>query len=140
MANILSELMTKAVSYIFTVDGYCGILLLAALIIYPLKFLCFHILGKEKSRKRDVHLILLTFYDALALIPAATLRWWVAIIVAVLAYALFRRKEKSIWKHEIEKKRVEGDINELLISPKGIWLNMGLTYLLAQFILYILRF
>lgn len=140
MANHLSELITKAVSYIFTVDGYCGILLLAALIIYPLKFLFFHILGKEKSRKRDIHLILLTFYDALALIPAAMLRWWIAIIVAVLAYVLFRSKEKDIWKHEIEKKRVEGDINELLISPKGIWLNMGLTYLSAQFILYILRF
>lgn len=140
MANNLSELITKAFSYIFTVDGYCGILLLAALIIYPLKFLFFHISGKEKSRNRDVNLILLTFYDALALIPAAMLRWWIAIIVAVLAYVLFRSKEKNIWKHEIEKKRVEGDINELLISPKGIWLNMGLTYLSAQFILYILRF
>lgn len=140
MENNLSELISKAVSYIFTVDGYCGILLLAALIIYPLKFLCFHILGKEKSIKQDVHLILLTVYDALTLISAAMLRWWIAIIVAVFAYVLFRIKEKDIWEYEIKKKRVEGEAKDLLISPKGIWLNMGLTYLLAQFILYILRF
>ena len=142
MADYLSELFFEAVCYIFTVDEYCGVLLLAIIIIYSLAFLSFQVVNEDpKKRKRDATLLLLISYDTYTLILTAGLRWWIAIIVIGVMYiVLFRRNEKDIWKYEIEKKRVEGKVKDLLISPKVIWLNIALTYLITHLILYIARY
>ena len=142
MADYLSELFFEAVCYIFTVDEYCGVLLLAIIIIYSLAFLSFQVVNEDpKKRKRDATLLLLISYDTYTLILTAGLRWWIAIIVIGVMYiVLFRRNEKDIWKYEIEKKRVEGEVKDLLISPKVIWLNIALTYLITHLILYIARY
>lgn len=142
MADYLSELFFEAICYIFNIDEYCGVLLLAVIIAYALAFISLQVVNEDpKKRKRDATLLLLISYDTYALILTASLRWWISIIVIILMYMLlFRRNEKDIWKYEIEKKRVEGEVKDLLISPKVIWLNISLTWLLTQLILYIARF
>ena len=141
MADRFFELFFEIISYLFVGrEMECSIAFIA-FDVYLLIFVTLQLLSlKRIDRKRTSAVMLLMTYDIFAFIIAAVFRWWFAIIVIILCYLYLRSVEKEIWEYEIEKKRVEGEIKDLLLSPKGIWINIALTYLSAYLILYIASF
>lgn len=141
MVDRFFELFYEIIAYLFVGREMEASIAMIAGIAYLLILFILQLLSLKKTdRKRTLTVMLLMTYDAFAFMIAAVFRWWFAIIVIVICYLYLRRVEKEIWEYEIKKKRIEGEINDLLISPKGIWLNVALTYISAYLILYIASF
>lgn len=116
--------------FLFYVDFILSVLLVAVVAIF----------NKKIGRKRAVTITVLTMYNFIAFGASSVCRWWIGIIVAALCFFWVRSWEKRIWKDEIKQKKIDGELNDLLISPKGIILNMILSFALAQLIILIVTF
>lgn len=134
------EIFFETLLYLVHTDDLNYILVLADSILTLLIIASMAIFNKKIGRKRAVDIALLTMYSFVAFVSSSMLRWWFGIIVAVLCFFWVRSWEKLIWKGETEEKKIEGEIKDLLLSPKGIILNMALSFAVAQYVIFIVTF
>lgn len=134
------EIFFETLLYLVHTDDLNYILVLADSVLTLLIIASMAIFNKKIGRKRAVDFALLALYSFAAFVSSAFLRWWFGIIVAALCFFWVRSWEKLIWKGEIEAKKIEGEVKDLLLSPKGIILNMALSFAVAQYVIFVVTF
>ena len=140
MFDKIHEIFSETMFYLVYADDFHYFLVCADFILTVLIVAAMGIFNKKIGRKRAVDFASLAMYSFVAFVSSSMLRWWFGIIVAALCFFWVRSWEKLIWKGEIEEKKIEGEMNDLLLSPKGIILNMVLSFAIAQYIIFIVTF
>ena len=138
MDDKINEIFSETIFYLVIIDDVKYLILLTALLIYGLITICLFLFARKNSdRKRAATFAILFAYDICVFILAFTFRWWFAIILSAVICFYLRKLEAEIWRYETEKKKIEGNVNDLMISVKGILLNTSLTFFIAQFLLWL---
>ena len=140
MIDKIFEIFFETLCYLVNADDFHYFLVCADFILTVLIVAAMGIFNKKIGRKRAVDFALLATYSFVAFVSSAFLRWWFGLIVAALCFFWIRSLEKLIWKGEIEEKKIEGEVKDLLLSPKGIILNMALSFAVAQYVIFIVTF
>lgn len=140
MSDKILEIFSETLFYLVYADDFHYFLVCAEFILAVLLVAAVAIFNKKIGRKRAVDITLLAMYSFVAFVSSSMLRWWFGIIVAALCFFFVRSREKLIWKGEIEAEKIEGELKDLLLSPKGIILNMALSFAIAQYIIFIVTF
>lgn len=130
------DLVFETISYLFFVDEVRLVIIgIAFMITIFLIIIVMVFFGKKADRSRAVASAMLILYDFSAFVLTIFCRWWFAIIMITICLFWIRSREKLIWKGEIERKKIEADLKDLLIRPQGILLNVSISFLFAQVIL-----
>lgn len=140
MSDKISELFTETILYLVVIDDFRYLLIFAGAIVALLLVITSSLFNKKIGRQRALTFTILTAYSYLSFGASCACIWWFGIIIAVLCFFFVRYLEKITWNGEIEKKKIDGELKDLLISPKGIILNMILSFALAQLIILIVTF
>lgn len=127
------------IDYLLLDNDYCMALIAFWMIVFiPLVVFCV-LFFKKFGRKRLNRIVDVFMYSSIAVFTSVIYNWWFAAILCVPFFFLGKALEKLGWEADIATKRIEGDVNDMLLSNKVIIPSMAITYLIAQFILYIAR-
>ena len=121
-------------------DNDYGLTLIAfwMIVFIPLVVFCL-LFFKKFGRKRLNRIVDVFMYSSIAVFTSVIYNWWFAAILCVPFFFLGKALEKLGWEADIATKRIEGDVNDMLLSNKVIIPSMAIAYLIAQLVLYIAR-
>lgn len=121
-------------------DNDYGMTLIAfwMIIFIPLVVFCV-LFFKKFGRKRLNRIVDVFMYSSIGVFTSVIYNWWFAAILCVPFFFLGKALEKLGWEADIAMKRIEGDVNDMLLSNKIIIPSMAIAYLIAQLVLYIAR-
>lgn len=127
------------IDYLLLDNDYCMALIAFWVIVFiPLIVFCV-LFFKKFGRKRLNRIVDVFMYSSIAVFTSVIYNWWFAAILCVPFFFLGKALEKLGWEADIATKRIEGDVNDMLLSNKVIIPSMAITYLIAQLILYVAR-
>lgn len=125
--------------YLLSDNDYC-LTLIAFWVIVFIPLVLFSLLFFKKfGWKRIGQIVYVFMYSSIAVCTSVIFKWWFAAILCVPFFFLGKALEKLSWEADIATKRIEGDVNDMLLSNKIIIPSMAIAYLIAQLVLYIAR-
>ena len=120
-------------------NDYCMTLIAFWMIVFIPLVLFSLLFFKKLGRKRVTQVVDMFMYASIPVFTSVIYNWWFAAILCVPFFFLGKAFEKLGWEADIATKRIEGDVNDMLLSNKVILPSMAITYLIAQLVLYIAR-
>ena len=125
--------------YLLSDNEYCLTLIAFWVIVFiPLVVFCV-LFFKKFGRKRLNRIVDVFMYSSIGVFTSIVYKWWFSAILCVPFFFLGKALEKLGWEADIAMKRIEGDVNDMLLSNKVIIPCMVIAYLIAQLVLYIAR-